>query len=172
MYGCPYHICNHSVEAHDARRNYGHLLIHELRLERQTVPVSTGGYSQQPWPRFFLSAVICLFRHDSNSSGRNHSSGSVHGSPNTASFQNNCPLCQLCNKYDRNTLKFYDHFDYSFQSEGQSNVFVFVASPGTSGDLPWYPDIGATNHMTFDLSNLTLQAEEYYTGPDQVRVDK
>jgi hypothetical protein len=43
------------------------------------------------------------------------------------------------------------------------------SAPHSSHDLNWYPDTGATNHVTSDLGNLNLQAEEY-NGSDQLRV--
>jgi len=35
--------------------------------------------------------------------------------------------------------------------------------------LSWYPDTAATNHMTADLNNLNLQADEYI-GKQQVQL--
>lgn len=32
----------------------------------------------------------------------------------------------------------------------------------------WFPNSGATHHLTSDLANLSLQSE--YTGPDQVHI--
>jgi transposase InsO family protein len=42
-------------------------------------------------------------------------------------------------------------------------------TPHTPADLNWYPDSGASHHITSDLANLNLKAEEY-TGSDQLRV--
>lgn len=39
----------------------------------------------------------------------------------------------------------------------------------SSHDACWYPDSAATNHMTHDYSNLTIQPTEY-SGEEQVRV--
>uniref|UniRef100_A0A2N9FEJ6 Reverse transcriptase Ty1/copia-type domain-containing protein n=1 Tax=Fagus sylvatica TaxID=28930 RepID=A0A2N9FEJ6_FAGSY len=36
-------------------------------------------------------------------------------------------------------------------------------------DPNWYSDTGATHHLTFDLANLNVRADEYH-GPDQIRV--
>jgi hypothetical protein len=47
----------------------------------------------------------------------------------------------------------------------QVNMTLATSAPYTS----WYPDTGANVHLTNDLSNLNLNAEEY-TGPDQIRV--
>jgi len=45
-----------------------------------------------------------------------------------------------------------------------------MASPQALVDQTcWYPDSGASHHITSDLANLNLKAEEY-TGSDQLRV--
>ena len=43
-----------------------------------------------------------------------------------------------------------------------------MASPTTVTDSAWYPDSGATDHITADLDNLQISHE--YSGNDQVRV--
>ena len=52
-------------------------------------------------------------------------------------------------------------------SQSASQAFVTATSP--SIDQVWYPDTGAYNHLTADLSHLNLNAEQY-TGHDQVRI--
>jgi hypothetical protein len=47
-------------------------------------------------------------------------------------------------------------------------AFTTSACPPTS-DINWYPDTGATNHVTIDLANLSLQFD-HYTGADQLHV--
>jgi hypothetical protein len=47
-------------------------------------------------------------------------------------------------------------------------AFTASAYP-TNIDANWYPDTGATNHVTADLANLNLQSEPY-TGMDQLHV--
>uniref|UniRef100_A0A2N9GPU0 Integrase catalytic domain-containing protein n=1 Tax=Fagus sylvatica TaxID=28930 RepID=A0A2N9GPU0_FAGSY len=49
-----------------------------------------------------------------------------------------------------------------------ANASLYCSSV-SAGDLNWYPDTGATHHITYDLNNLNLQQEEY-TGQDQVHV--
>jgi hypothetical protein len=44
-----------------------------------------------------------------------------------------------------------------------------LAAPQHDVDPAWYQDTGANTHITSDLANLTLGAEEY-TGPDKVQV--
>ncbi len=46
---------------------------------------------------------------------------------------------------------------------------VNMTSASSAFDPSWYPDTGAYVHLTNDLSNLNLNAEEY-TGTHQIRV--
>jgi hypothetical protein len=46
---------------------------------------------------------------------------------------------------------------------------VNMTSATSASDPSWYPDTGANVHLTNDLSNLNLNAEEY-TSTDQIRV--
>jgi hypothetical protein len=48
-------------------------------------------------------------------------------------------------------------------------VQAFLANSSQQSDSTWYPDTGANNHVTSDLGNLNLNAEDY-TGHDQVRI--
>ncbi|PON40826.1 hypothetical protein PanWU01x14_294290 [Parasponia andersonii] len=42
-----------------------------------------------------------------------------------------------------------------------------VATPNTLTDMSWYPNSGATNHLTPDIN--TLMTKQDYTGSDQIR---
>jgi hypothetical protein len=44
-----------------------------------------------------------------------------------------------------------------------------LATPQSQCDSIWYPDSGATHHLTNDLANLNVRVDEY-TGNDQIRV--
>jgi hypothetical protein len=44
---------------------------------------------------------------------------------------------------------------------------AYLAAPQHDVDPAWYQDTGANTHITSDLANLTLGAEEY-TGPNKV----
>ena len=46
---------------------------------------------------------------------------------------------------------------------------ALLTTPQTPSDLNWYPDSGATHHLTADLANLNVKADEYH-GPDQIRI--
>lgn len=55
------------------------------------------------------------------------------------------------------------------QWESNPNMQAFMASPQAPTSANWYPDSGASHHITSDLANLNLKAEEY-GGSDQIRV--
>uniref|UniRef100_A0A2N9ITA1 Protein kinase domain-containing protein n=1 Tax=Fagus sylvatica TaxID=28930 RepID=A0A2N9ITA1_FAGSY len=46
---------------------------------------------------------------------------------------------------------------------------AFLATPQTPADENWYADSGATHHLTADLANLNVRADEYH-GQEQIRV--
>jgi len=46
---------------------------------------------------------------------------------------------------------------------------AFVVGPPSQFDANWYPYLGSTNHLTPELNNLNLHAEEYQ-GPNQIRI--
>ena len=46
---------------------------------------------------------------------------------------------------------------------------AFIAQPNTVSDPAWYPDSGATNHLTNYLNNVTIRGD--YSGNDQIVVD-
>ena len=67
-------------------------------------------------------------------------------------------------------LQCYNQFNHAYHGESSSSqLAAFVAGSASSADYNWYPDTGATNHLTSDLSNLNLQYEEY-VGTDQIHV--
>ncbi|PON93298.1 hypothetical protein TorRG33x02_108690 [Trema orientale] len=45
---------------------------------------------------------------------------------------------------------------------------AMVATPNTLTDMSWYPDFGATNHLTPDIN--TLMTKQDYTGSDQIHM--
>jgi hypothetical protein len=46
---------------------------------------------------------------------------------------------------------------------------AYLTSQQSTSYPNWYPDTGSTNHLTNDLSNLNLRADEY-KGTDQIKV--
>jgi hypothetical protein len=65
-------------------------------------------------------------------------------------------------------LTCYCRFDHAFQDAGP-NLTSYTASPSQPRNLNWYPDTGATHHITSDLNNLNLHSEAY-DGTDEIQV--
>lgn len=92
------------------------------------------------------------------------------------------PQCQLCGKTGHMAWQCFHRFNQQFISpfsqgaprqQHPSNNFNFQSNPtammATSSsvfDASWYPDSGASNHITPDLSNITNRAA--YNGTEQV----
>uniref|UniRef100_A0A2N9HGH7 CCHC-type domain-containing protein n=1 Tax=Fagus sylvatica TaxID=28930 RepID=A0A2N9HGH7_FAGSY len=79
------------------------------------------------------------------------------------------PTCQVCNKPGHFALQCYHRFDSSYASEARPSMQALLATPSAPQDPNWYTDSGATHHLTADLGNLNLRADDY-NGPDQIRV--
>ncbi|XP_010270024.1 PREDICTED: uncharacterized protein LOC104606492 [Nelumbo nucifera] len=78
--------------------------------------------------------------------------------------------CQVYDKVGHSALSCFHRFDLSFQaSRGNPPSKVPVASNTLeSSDGDWYPNTGATNHLTVDLGNLSLRSN--YNGNDKIAV--
>jgi hypothetical protein len=154
---------------------YGHLLTHEQRLDHANtagdlaVPSvhvaqrsTNSGRPSHPFRGRGRGGRVhgSFQQHSSNTTG-----SSRQHSPNTSS---NRPVCQVCSKPGHTALKCYHRFDHSYKVDSAPPSAFPTIPPGPS-DLNWYPDTGSTNHLTNDLSNLTIRADAYH-GPDQIRV--
>ncbi|GAA0149587.1 hypothetical protein LIER_08725 [Lithospermum erythrorhizon] len=73
--------------------------------------------------------------------------------------------CQLCGQRDHLATACPQHLQFTSSPSVNSVGYYRVPSSGSS---PWYPDTGATNHVTPNLSQ--LQFHDPYYGPDSVRV--
>jgi hypothetical protein len=103
------------------------------------------------------------------SSSRGRGRGRVHGIPQSfQSSSTNHPICQICNSIGHQASKCYNRFDYSYHNESP-NPAAYLTTPHSQPDFNWYPDTGSTHHLTNDLSNLNLRANEY-KGTDQIEV--
>uniref|UniRef100_A0A2N9GNC7 Retrotransposon Copia-like N-terminal domain-containing protein n=1 Tax=Fagus sylvatica TaxID=28930 RepID=A0A2N9GNC7_FAGSY len=141
---------------------FGHLLTHELRLEQQATVPDLG----------IPMANLAAKTFNSTPQGRPHhrsNGGSSSSFPN--SNNGSRPPCQICFKVGHTASTCWHRFEQQYQapmaSQPASQAFVAATSP--SIDQVWYPDTGANNHLTADLSHLNLNAEQY-TGHDQVRI--
>ncbi|XP_075103758.1 uncharacterized protein LOC142178326 [Nicotiana tabacum] len=95
------------------------------------------------------------------SSYRSHTSRTQHF---TGSNQ-----CQVCSKYGHIALTCYHRFDHAYQSNSKQNMVALIAQPSTIIDPSWYPDSGATNHLTNDVSNMDVRGG--YNGTEQIHVE-
>lgn len=75
--------------------------------------------------------------------------------------------CQIFNKIIHSALDCFYRMDHSYQRRQPPARPVVGAVARIQPGL-WYTDTGATNHVTSDLSNLSLHFE--YQGGDQVAI--
>ncbi|RYQ94570.1 hypothetical protein Ahy_B08g089505 [Arachis hypogaea] len=117
--------------------------------------------------------------YNSRSQGGNKLSGnnSRYDDQSSRQFNNARPICQVCDKpghtakncwyrYERNDDSRTQHNRPQPLHEVQANLSNVLATPATLQDQSWYPDSGATHHMTSDHQNLI--EKENYEGTDQV----
>ncbi|XP_019051798.1 PREDICTED: uncharacterized protein LOC109114113 [Nelumbo nucifera] len=98
------------------------------------------------------------------SSGRGN--GGDRGKGGTPSI-----VCQVCSKPGHGILTCRSHYDLSYREEQQLNSTEPAAyHTGMSSEFnpTWYPNSGATHHLTQDLENLQNKSE--YSGPNQVTI--
>uniref|UniRef100_A0A2N9GIZ9 Reverse transcriptase Ty1/copia-type domain-containing protein n=1 Tax=Fagus sylvatica TaxID=28930 RepID=A0A2N9GIZ9_FAGSY len=151
---------------------YGHLLSQELRMVQAQPKVdlslagahfaSRGGNSSRGdrnGRSSYSNQAGCSSSGNRFNRGRNRGRGtSTNGSR---------PTCQVCGKFGHMALTCYHRFDNSYSSD--SNKQALLATPQTASDDQWYADSGATHHLTADLANLNVRADEYQ-GQDNIRV--
>uniref|UniRef100_A0A2N9J5B9 Integrase catalytic domain-containing protein n=1 Tax=Fagus sylvatica TaxID=28930 RepID=A0A2N9J5B9_FAGSY len=159
---------------------YGHLLNHELRLEHHTptVDLSVASANVATNNRFSRGNGRGGGRspHNGNGRGSPNFNGSKHFSPNNRgrgrgrnSANGPRSVCQVCNRPGHVALHCYHRFDNSYYSEQSAQMQAYYSNTQPASDPNWYTDTGATHHLTSDLANLNVHAEEY-TGTDQIRV--
>jgi hypothetical protein len=85
----------------------------------------------------------------------------------SASSFSNRPMCQLCNRVGHTATRCYHRFDHAYKVSSPPAAFLTVNQ--SSPDINWYPDTAYTHHLTNDLTNLNITANEY-TGNEQIRV--
>lgn len=84
-------------------------------------------------------------------------------------------VCQLCGKLGHVALKCYKRFDVHFtisaptdSSSPQAFAIDYVSQEGVGDDSTWYMDSSATNHVTNEFGNLTINTD--YHGSKSVMV--
>lgn len=76
-------------------------------------------------------------------------------------------ICQVCNHTVHTAIRSYHTFDKSYENDSPSAVHAFFIAPSQQSNGQWYPDLGATHHIIFDLANLNIKSDEY-TGSKQI----
>ena len=106
----------------------------------------------------------------SNSLFHGRGRGRGHGGRAPSSHQfgsSNRHVCQLCNRVGHIAARCYHRFDHAYQVSSPPAAFLTVNQ--SSPDMNWYPDTASTHHLTNDLTNLNIKADEY-KGNEQIRV--
>uniref|UniRef100_A0A2N9FKJ8 Integrase catalytic domain-containing protein n=1 Tax=Fagus sylvatica TaxID=28930 RepID=A0A2N9FKJ8_FAGSY len=80
------------------------------------------------------------------------------------------PQCQICGKLGHQALDCYHRMDFAYQGRHPPAKLAAMASTSNNsqGGETWLTDTGATDHLTANLNNLTVQNP--YKGSDQVAV--
>jgi hypothetical protein len=152
---------------------YSHLLAHKLHVEQHfpaaDLPLPSSNVSARS-PSNCGKTICFPASGQGNSFGGRGSRG--HGSfyygrgcgSSSSGSNSNQPrvVCQVCNRSGHSVLHCYRCFDqFPSQHKGPSNPQAFYSSPDLRDDESWYTDTVATNHITNDMNNLNLTAEEY-----------
>jgi hypothetical protein len=66
------------------------------------------------------------------------------------------PICQLCQKPGHVAYDCYQRYNNGFQRDSAPPLNAFVTSPPNTVDANWYPDSGASHHLTSNLVNLNI----------------
>ena len=151
---------------------YGHLLSHELHLAQNQPSVDlsfgTAHFVQKISSTHDGSSGRSFSSNQSGRTsfcqGRSHNRGRGRGRS-----QGNRPICQVCGKIGHLALTCYHRFDNNYTRDSRPNMQALLATPQSQCDPNWYPDISATHHLTNDLANLNVRADDY-NGNDQIRV--
>uniref|UniRef100_A0A2N9FYY6 Uncharacterized protein n=1 Tax=Fagus sylvatica TaxID=28930 RepID=A0A2N9FYY6_FAGSY len=136
---------NTRVEPLSLEDLYGHLLAHELRMI-------------QNQPSVDLSVAVANYaqKGSSNRGGRGNRFPTTHPAGYTSSPGHRT-------NHGRGLGR--GHSSNSSRPMCQA----LLATPQPQYDNNWYSDTGASHHLTSDLSNLNMHADEY-TGTEQIRV--
>jgi hypothetical protein len=166
------------VEPLPVEELYGHLLANELCLESHntTIDLAVLGANVASQGSSSFRSYRGGRSQSHNSSGRgspprhsprfNRGRGRGSSGPRHSS---NRPLCQICNKLGHLAITCYSCFDNSYSNDTSSPMQAYLSTPGSTFDSAWYPDSGATHHLTSDLANLNISAADY-SGSDCIQI--
>ena len=157
---------------------YRHLLAHEQCLEQQLskaaeLAFSTANMATQNTTNRGRDGRGSYGRGSSsnqNSRGkRGRGRGSSKSSSNPFSFGTPRVVSQVCNKPGHAAISCYHRFDHSYQADPPTTTQAFYSSPSAIQDDNWYPDTGASHHLTPNFFNLNVSSKAY-SGTDQITI--
>ena len=164
---------------------YGHLLTHEIRLDhnQSSIDLSIAGAnfaargSHPHRGSRGRNSNSTNFSNGRGSSSNSHKpyrgrGRSTHTPGRGVLHSRSMPVrlvCQVCNKQGHIALDCYNRFNESYSRDSQGQPHAYYSTPSSSQDYNWYPDSGATHHLTSDLNNLNLKSDDYI-GPDQIKI--
>jgi hypothetical protein len=152
------------------------MLSNELRLEQHksaidlNIPTANTAYRQSPFYPRNNRGYNFDYRNTNFSSGmgRGRGRGPPQQSPSSGPGPSQRPACRVCHKQRHTAATCWFRFEQGHQADS-SPLHANMVSASSASDSSWYPDTGANVHLTNDLSNLNMHAEDY-TGMDQIRV--
>jgi hypothetical protein len=155
---------------------YGYMLSYELRLGNHKsalkLNISTANTAQCQSPSYSRDnrGPNLGYRNTNFFCGRG--SGRGRGPPQEYSFfgPDPCqrPICQVCHKQGHTAATCWFGFEQGSQAENSPMNANLVSVPSAL-DSQWYHDTGSNVHLTNEVSNLNMHAEDY-TCTDQIRV--
>ncbi|GAA0175460.1 hypothetical protein LIER_28627 [Lithospermum erythrorhizon] len=95
------------------------------------------------------------------------STGSLGSSPLVRPPMKASQKCQICGLYNHEALDCIDRFNHAYASNKLHKSLVAMHIDGSS-NIVWYPDSGASAHMTCDISLLHFLVP--YTGTTKVMI--
>jgi hypothetical protein len=138
---------------------YGHLLAHEMRIEHHIFSIEpTAHFSVWvPMPRGhgYCGCDCNNYRGKGAPSGGHGRGTFFQQDPAAVPSQ---PICQLCGKIGHTAPRCYQRPNPALAAP---NPQSYYSSPSLPFEENWYPDTGATHHITNDLKNLNLSSAEY-----------
>jgi hypothetical protein len=108
------------------------------------------------------------YRNTNFSHGRRHGRGQGPSQQYSFSSPSQRPICQVCHKPGHTATPCGFRFEQGSQAKNSPMNANLVYVPSAS-DSQWYPDTGSNVHLTNELSNLNMHAEDY-TSTDQIWV--
>ncbi|KAH1193046.1 Retrovirus-related Pol polyprotein from transposon RE1 [Glycine max] len=155
----------------------GLLLQEEARLEQEHVrQAAVVSQPTNPTPLFTTPAVYTTNRFSKRSSSTNNPNNNFGLFPrHNIDNPRRRPICQLCSKPGHEAINCWQRTNQTDYPSRRANPRVSsrqanVAQTGTSSivmDPSWYFDTGATDHVTPDISKLTIAND--YTDDDKLQ---